>query len=89
MEQTTDDYLDWSEEDEWVVMLVEPDSWFKQRYDCMMASAIVDVAGQTTTKVRVCSPYAVPAAIHGHAMMASMGQTSVKTILMNEESPFD
>ena len=54
-EQIVDSYLDWSEEDEWAewCMLVKSDPGFKQRYDFMVALAIVDVAGRTTTRVRV------------------------------------
>ena len=70
-------------------MLVESDPGFKQRYGCMVAPAIVDVAGRITTRVRVFNPYAEPVTIHGDVVMASMEETSVKTVLMNEESPLD
>ena len=70
-------------------MLVESDPGFKQRYGCMVAPAIVHVAGRTTTRVRVFNPHAEPVTIHGDVVMASMEETSVKRVLMNEESPLD
>ena len=90
-EQIVDGYLDWSKEDEWAeqCMLVESDPGFKERYGCMVAPAIVDVAGRTMTRVRVFNPYAEPVTIHGDVVMASMEETSVKRVLMNEESPLD
>ena len=90
-EQIVGGYLDWSEEDEWAeqCMLVEFDPGFKQKYGCMVAPAIVDVAGRTTTRVRVLNPYADPVTIHGDVVMASMEETSVKKVLINEESSLD
>ena len=46
-EQILDGYFDQSEEDELAehCMLVETDPWFKQRYGCMVALAIMDVDG--------------------------------------------
>ena len=90
-EQIVDGYLDWSEEDEWSeqCMLVKSDPGFKQRYGCMLAPAIVDVAGRTTTRVRVFHPYAEPVTKHGDVVMASMEETLVKRVLINEESPLD
>ena len=90
-EQIADGYLDWSKEDEWAkqCMLVESDPRFKQRYGCMVVPAIVDVAGRTTTRVRVFNPYAEPVTIHGDVVMASMEKISEKRVLMNEESPLD
>ena len=90
-EQIVDGYLDWSEEDEWAeqCILVESDLGFTQRYGCMVVPAIVDVAGRTTTRVRVFNPYAEPVMIHGDVVMASMEVTSVKRVLMNEEGPLD
>ena len=70
-------------------MLVKSDPGFKQRYGCMVVPAIVDVARRTTTRVRVFNPYAEPVTIHGDVVMASMEETSVKRVLMNEESPLD
>ena len=70
-------------------MLVESDPAFKQRYDCMVTPAIVDVAGRTTTRVRVFQPYAEPVTIHGDVVMASMEETLVKRVLINKESPLD
>ena len=89
--QIVDGYLDQSKEDEWAeqCMLVESDPGFKQRYGCMVVPAIVDVAGRTTTRVRVFNPNAEPVMIHGDVVMASMEETSVKRVLMNEESPLD
>ena len=90
-EQIVNDYLDWSEEDEWAeqCMLVESDPGFKHRYGCMVVSAIVDVAGRTATRLRAFNPYAEPVNIHGDVVMASMQETSVKRVLINEESPLD
>ena len=68
-------------------MPVDSDIGFKQIYGCMVAPAIVDVAVQTTTKVRVFNPYTEPVTIHGDVVMANMEETSVKRVLMNEESP--
>ena len=50
-EQIVDVYLDQSEEDEGAeqCMLVKSDPGLKQRYGCMVAPAVVDVAGKTTT----------------------------------------
>ena len=91
LEQISGCYLGQSKEDEWAeqCMLVESDPRFKQRYGCMVVPAIVHVAVQTTTKVRVLDPCAGPATIHGDVVMASMEETSVKRVLMNEESPLD
>ena len=55
----------------------------------MVAPAIVDVAGRTTTRVRVFNPYAEPVTIHGDVVMASMEETLVKRVVINEESPLD
>ena len=90
-EQIVDGYLDWSEEDEWAeqCMLVESVPGFQQRYGCMVAPAIVDVAGRTTTRVRVFNPYAEPVTIHEDVVMASMEETLVKRVFINEESPLD
>ena len=48
-----DGYLDQSEEEELVeqCMLVKTDPLFKQRYGCLVAPAIVNVAGKATTRV--------------------------------------
>ena len=91
MEQIIDGYLDWSEEDGWAeqCMLVDSYPGFKQRCGCLVAPAIVDVAGQTTTKVRVFNPHTKPVTIHGDVVMASIEETSVKRVLMNEESLLD
>ena len=35
------------------------------------------------------NPYAEPVTIHGDVVMASMEETSVKRVLINEESPLD
>ena len=70
-------------------MLIESDPRYKQRCGCVVAPAIVDEAGRTTTRVRVFNPYAEPVPIHGDVVMASMEETSVKRVLMNEESPLD
>ena len=66
-EHIVDGYLDKSEEDEWAkqCILVKSDPGFKQRYGCMVAPAIVDVAGRTTTRVRVFNPYAEPVTMDG------------------------
>ena len=88
MEHIVDGYLDWSELAQQCT-LVKSDPWFKQRYGCMVAPAIVDVAGQATTRVRVFNPYAEPVTVHGDVVMACMEETSVKGILINEESPLD
>ena len=73
-EQIVDGYLDWSEEDEGAeqCMLVKSDPGFKQMYGYMVVPAIVDVAGRTTTRVRVFNPYAEPVTIHGDMVMAGM-----------------
>ena len=86
-----DGYQDQSEEDEWAEqgMLIKADPGFKQRYGCMVAPAIVDVAGQTKTRVKVFNPYTEPVTIHGDVVMASIEDTSVKRVLMNEESQLD
>ena len=86
-----DGYLEWSEEDERAeqCMLVETDLQFEQRYGCMITPAIVDVVGKTTTTVRVFNPYAEPVTVPGDVVIASMGETSVKRVLINEESPLD
>ena len=67
-------------------MLVECDPGFKQRYDCMVTPAIMDVAGRTTTRIRVFNPFAEPVIIHGNVVMARMEETSVKRVQINEES---
>ena len=66
MEQIIAGFLDQSEEDEWAeqCMLVESDPGFKHRYGCMAAPSMVDVTGQTTTKVRVFNPYTEPVPAH-------------------------
>ena len=76
-EQIVDGYLDWSEEDEGAeqCMLVKSDPQFKQRYGCMVVPAVVDVAGRTTTRVRVFNPYAELVTIHGDVVMAGMEET--------------
>ena len=53
-------------------MVVESDPGFKHRYGCTVAPAMVDVAGQTTTKVRVFTTYTEPVSIHVGVVMASM-----------------
>ena len=90
-EQIVDGYLDWPEEDEGAeqCMLIESDPGFRQRYGCVVAPAVVDVAGRTTTRVRVFNPYAEPVTIHGDVVMAGMEETWVKRVLMNEESPLE
>ena len=90
-EQIVNGYLDWSEEDEGAeqCMLIESDTGFKQQYGCMVAPAVVDVVGRTTTRVRVFNPYAEPVTIHGDVVMAGMEETWVKRVLVNEESPLD
>ena len=70
-------------------MLVKTDPWFKQRYGCLIAPAIVDVAGKATTRVQVFNPYAEQVTIPGDAVMASMDETSVKRMLVHEESLLD
>ena len=90
-EQIVDGYLDQSKEHEGAeqCMLVEPDPGFKQRYGYMVVPAVVDMAGRTTTRVRVFNPYAEPVTRHGNVVKASMEETVVKRVLMNEESPLD
>ena len=70
-------------------MLIESDPGFKQRYGCMVAPVVVDVAGRTTTRVRVFNPYAEPVTIPGDVVMAGMEEALVKRVLMNEESCLD
>ena len=53
-------------------MLAESDPGFKQRYGCMVAQAVVDVAGRTTTRVRVFNLYVELVTIHGDVVMAGM-----------------
>ena len=76
-EQIVNGYLHWSKEDEgakqW--MLIESDPGFKQWYGCVVAPAVVDVAGRTTTRVRVFNPYVEPVTIHGDVVMAGMEET--------------
>ena len=88
-EQIVDGYLDQSEEDEGTeqCMLVKSDPAFKQRYGCMVVPAVVDVAGRTTTRVRVFNPYAELVTIHGDVVMAGMEETWVRGVLVNEERP--
>ena len=76
-EQIVDGYLDWSEEDEGAeqCMLVESDPGLRQRYGCMVAPAVVDVAGKTTTRIRVFNPYGEPVTRHGDVVMAGMEET--------------
>ena len=90
-EQIVDGYLDWSKENEGAeqCMLVESDPGFMQRYGCMVAPAVVDVAGSSTARVRVFNPYAEPVTIHGDVVMAGMEETWVRRVLVNEESPLD
>ena len=79
-EMIVNGYLDQSKEDEGAeqCMLIESDPGFKQRYGCMVAPAVVDVAGRTTTRVRVFNSYAESVTIHGDVVMAGMEETWVK-----------
>ena len=53
IEMIADDYLDLSEECEWVeqCMLVKKDPQFKQRYGSLVVPAKVDTVGKATTRV--------------------------------------
>ena len=75
-----DGYLEWSEEVKWAeqCMLVETDLWFKQMWQ-----------GRPQPEIKFSIHFAEPVIAPGNLVMASMGETSVRIALINEESPLD